>query len=169
MLDVELGEHTAATLEELWHRVDIVPASLALGQAAEESGWGTSRFAAEGNSVYGQWSWGKDAIKPEQQRKELGNYGIAAFGSLQESVCSYMLNLNTHNAYAGLRDKRAELRKGGEKIAGTVLAGELTSYSERGQEYVDGLISLMEYNKLIPVDDAYLSNDPPISLVLLEE
>lgn len=168
---VNLGEVGLSTevFEELWHRVDIVPASLALGQAAEESGWGTSRFAAEGNAIYGQWTWGKNAIVPEQQRKELGNYGIAAFGTLQESVCSYMLNLNTHNAYAGLREKRAELRANGEKIAGTVLAGELTSYSERGQEYVDGLISLMEYNQLIPTDDAYLSSAPPIYLRSVED
>lgn len=163
------GELTAAALDELWIRVDIVPASLALGQAAEESGWGTSRFAAKGNAIYGQWTWGKNAIVPEQQRKELGNYGIAAFGTLQESVCSYMLNLNSHNAYAGLRDKRAELRANGVKLAGTVLAGELTSYSERGQEYVDGLISLMEYNQLIPTDDAYLSSDPPIYLRSVED
>jgi uncharacterized FlgJ-related protein len=162
------GALTAAVLDELWKKVDIVPVSLALGQAAEESGWGTSRFAAEGNAVYGQWTWGKDAIVPEQQRKELGNYGIAAFGTLQESVCSYMLNLNTHNAYSGLRDKRAELRRAGDKIAGTVLAGELTSYSERGESYVKALISLMEYNRLIPADDAYLSDAPPIYLVPVE-
>ena len=80
-----------------------------------------------------------------------------------------MLNLNTHNAYAGLREKRAELRANGEKPAGTLLASELTSYSERGQDYVDGLISLMEYNQLIPVDDAYLSNDPPIYLRSVED
>lgn len=163
------AELSADLLDELWDRVDIVPASLALGQAAEESGWGTSRFAAEGNAIYGQWTWGKDAIVPKEQRKELGNYGIAAFGSLQESVCAYMLNLNTHNAYAGLRDKRAELRASGEKVSGTVLAAELTSYSERGQAYVDGLISLMEYNQLIPVDDAYLSKNPPIYLIPVED
>jgi len=77
---------TAPLLEELWKKVDIVPVSLALAQAAEESGWGTSRFAALGNAVYGQWTWGNNAIMPEKQRKELGNYGIASFSSLQESV-----------------------------------------------------------------------------------
>lgn len=156
---------TASMIEELWERVDIVPASLALAQGAEESGWGTSRFAAEGNAVYGQWTWGKNAIIPEQQRKELGNYGIAAFGSLQESVCAYMLNLNTHNAYAGLRTRRAELRKKGQKITGSVLAEQLTKYSERGEEYVKTLQNMMDYNRLSPADDAYLSDDPPIFLV----
>jgi uncharacterized FlgJ-related protein len=156
-------------LEELWEKVDIVPASLALGQAAEESGWGTSRFAAQGNAVYGQWTWGQNAIKPEQQRKELGNYGIAAFESLQQSVCAYMLNLNTHNAYASLRGKRAELRKKGEKITGNILADQLTKYSERGEEYVKAIKSMMDYNRLNPTDDAYLSDDPPMYLVMVAE
>jgi len=152
-------------LEELWVKVDIVPPSLALAQGAEESGWGTSRFAAAGNAIYGQWTWGKNAIVPKEQRKELGNYGIAAFESLQESVSAYMLNLNTHNAYAGLRGKRAELRNNGDKITGSVLAEQLTKYSERGEEYVKTLKSMMDYNQLSPVDDAYLSNDPPIYLL----
>jgi len=158
-------EVTASMLDELWKRVDEVPASLALAQGAEESGWGTSRFAAAGNAIYGQWTWGKNAIKPEQQRKELGNYGIAAFGSLQESVCAYMLNLNTHNAYADLRTKRAELRESGEKVTGKLLAEQLTKYSERGEEYVNTLKMMMDYNKLSPVDDAYLSDAPPLFLV----
>jgi uncharacterized FlgJ-related protein len=163
------GQLSNAILEELLTKVDIVPVSLALAQAAEESGWGTSRFAAQGNAVYGQWTWGENAIKPEQQRKELGNYGIASFETLQQSVSAYMLNLNTHNAYASLRDKRAELRKKNEKITGYILAGQLTKYSERGEEYVKGLRSLMEYNRLAPADDAYLSNDPPIYLVPVAE
>ena len=116
-----------------------------------------------------QWTWGKNDITPEKQRKELGNYGIDAFETLQESVSAYMLNLNTHNAYSSLRNKRAELRKKGEKITGYALAGQLTKYSERGEEYVKGLRSLMDYNLLIPTDDAYLSDDPPIYLIPLEE
>lgn len=164
---VKLNEDkiTTSVLDELWKKVDIIPASLALGQAAEESGWGTSRFAALGNAVYGQWTWGENAITPEKQRKELGNYGIASFETLQQSICAYMLNLNTHNAYASLRDKRAELRAKNENITGYILAGQLTKYSERGEEYVKGLRSLMDYNHLAPTDDAYLSNDPPIYLV----
>jgi uncharacterized FlgJ-related protein len=164
---VKLGEGqiTTSILDELWTKIDIVPVSLALAQAAEESGWGTSRFAAQGNAVYGQWTWGDNAIIPEQQRKELGNYGIASFETLQQSICAYMLNLNTHNAYATLRTKRAELRAKDQKITGHILAGQLTKYSERGEEYVKGLRSLMEYNQLSPADDAYLSDAPPIYLV----
>jgi uncharacterized FlgJ-related protein len=167
---VKLNENQihASTLDELWTKVDIVPVSLAMAQAAEESGWGTSRFAAEGNAVYGQWTWGENSIVPEQQRKELGNYGIASFETLQQSVSAYMLNLNTHNAYESLRTKRSELRKKNEKITGHILAGQLTKYSEQGEEYVEGLRSLMEYNRLSPADDAYLSDDPPIYLVSTE-
>jgi uncharacterized FlgJ-related protein len=161
-------QFTASELNELWLRVDMVAPSLALAQSAEESGWGTSRFAAEGNAMYGQWTWGKNAIVPEQQRKELGNYGIAAFESLQESISAYMLNLNTHNAYSDLRSRRATLRRSGEKITGAILAEGLIRYSERGEAYVESLKSMMEYNKLSPVDDAYLANENPIYLIPVE-
>ena len=133
-VNVTEDQVTGSMLEELWNKVDIVPPSLAMAQA-----WGTSRFASTGNAVYGQWTWGGNSIKPEKQRKELGNYGIAAFETLQESVSAYMLNLNTHNAYNGLRDKRAELRNKNQKITGLLMAETLTKYSERGEEYVKGL------------------------------
>lgn len=164
-VDAKDEEVTSTLMDNLWKKVDIVPVSLALAQAAEESGWGTSRFAAKGNAVYGQWTWGSNAITPEKQRKELGNYGIASFETLQQSISAYMLNLNTHNAYASLREKRKELREKNQKITGHILAGQLTKYSERGDEYVKSLRSLMEYNLLIPTDDAYLSKDAPIYLV----
>ena len=164
-VDTKEDQVTSAQIDALWKKVDIVPVSLALAQAAEESGWGTSRFAALGNAVYGQWTWGSNAITPEKQRKELGNYGIASFETLQQSISAYMLNLNTHNAYTSLRVKRAELREKSEKITGHILAGQLTKYSERGEEYVKSLRSLMEYNRLIPTDDAYLSDSPPIYLI----
>ena len=164
---VKTGEDKSMTsvIDELWQKVDIIPVSLALGQSAVESGWGTSRFAAAGNAMYGQWAWGENAMKPEEQRKGLGNYGVAAFGSLQESVSAYMLNLNTHNAYADLRSKRAELRKNGKKITGPVLAETLIRYSERGESYVKEIKSMMEYNRLIPTDDAYLSQDSALYLI----
>lgn len=164
-VELKDGQVTPAMIDILWKKVDVVPVSLALAQAAEESGWGTSRFAAKGNAVYGQWTWGSNAITPEKQRKELGNYGIAAFETLQQSISAYMLNLNTHNAYSALREKRAELRDKNEKITGHFLAGQLTKYSERGEEYVKSLRSLMEHNLLSPTDDAYLSKDDPIYLV----
>jgi Bax protein len=159
----------AATLAALLKRIDIVPVSLALAQAAEESGWGTSRFAAEGNSLFGQWSWDENAIRPEQQRAALGDYGIAAFETPLESVISYMHNLNTHRAYAALRDQRAALRAAGEPIDGWALAETLTSYSERRAAYVDSLHTIMRVNDLNPMDGAYLGDGPTIYLVPVGE
>ena len=102
---------TAAKLEELLIRVDVIPVSLALGQAAYESGYATSRFAGLGNALYGQWSWGGKGMKPDQQRRsEHGDYRIRGFEAPQASVIAYTINLNTHFAYEGFRDKRAELR-----------------------------------------------------------
>jgi len=145
-----------ANLDELLQRVDIIPASLALAQGAEESGWGTSRFAIQGNSLFGQWDFSGNGIKPKGQRSKLGNYGIAVFDSPQASVDAYMLNLNTHRAYQRLREKRAEFRKQNKEPTGWDLAEMLDKYSERGYEYVKSLHALMEYNKLNPADDAYL-------------
>lgn len=93
----------------LLERVDIIPASLALGQTAYESGYGTSRFAVEGNALFGQWTFSGDGIKPREHRASKGNYGVAAYKWPFDSVRSYMQNLNTHSAYQGLRDKRAAL------------------------------------------------------------
>jgi uncharacterized FlgJ-related protein len=156
-------------LDELMVRVDVVPVSLVLSQCAEESGWGTSRFAAEGNALFGQWSWGGEGIKPEQQREGMGDYRIAAFESPLKSVMAYMMNLNTHAAYAGLRARRAQMRADGERISGWVLAETLDKYSERGAAYVDSLHGIMQVNKLDPTDDAFLGDGPTIFLVPVSE
>jgi len=147
-------DHSALT--ELKRRVDIVPPSLALAQAAEESGWGTSRFAIQGNSLFGQWDFSGKGIKPKEQRAELGNYGIAAFDSPQESIEAYMLNLNTHRAYQRMRQKRAVSRQQNKQPTGWDLAKTLDKYSERGIEYVKSLHAIMSYNKLNDADQAYL-------------
>jgi len=155
---------TADKLDELWKRVDIIPVSLALSQGAEESGWGTSRFAAQGNALFGQWTWGSHGMSPEKQRQELGNYGVAAFGSPLQSVIAYMLNLNTHANYADLRALRTAVRERGGKPTGRDLAPGLSGYSERGEAYVQSLLALMRVNRLDPADEAYLSDGPPIYL-----
>jgi Bax protein len=157
-----------ADLEDILARVDIVPASLALSQGAEESGWGTSRFASQGNALFGQWTWGENAIKPDQQREKLGNYGIAAFETPLQSVLAYMHNLNTHRAYAGLREKRAKTRSENEPLSGHALAETLDRYSERGVEYVKSLQAIMRVNHLDAADSAYLANGPTIWLVPVE-
>jgi uncharacterized FlgJ-related protein len=159
----------SAVLDELMARVDAVPVSLALGQCAEESGWGTSRFAAEGNALFGQWSWSGKGIKPEQQREGMGDYRIAAFETPLHSVMAYMMNLNTHAAYAKLRARRAEMRANGERLSGWELAESLDKYSERGQAYVESLHGIMRVNKLEPADDAFLGDGPTIYLIPVGE
>jgi len=160
---------SSAEVDELWTRVDTIPVSLALSQAAEESGWGTSRFAAQGNAIFGQWTWGSQAMKPKEQRTNLGNYGIRAFDAPFESVAAYMLNLNSHPAYAKLRAKRADLRANGQQPTGWILAETLDRYSERGEKYVKSLHSLMRVNRLGDTDKAHLANGPDIILVPVGE
>jgi Bax protein len=146
-------------------RVDIVPASLVLAQAAEESGWGTSRFAFTGNALFGQWTWGDKGIRPTEQRAGKGDYKIAAFDAPLQSVQAHARNLNSHRAYAEFRAARAKLRAANARINGHDLAASLISYSERGEEYVKTLRSIMSFNRLDPADDAYLGNNQPIVLV----
>lgn len=145
-------------LIQLKKRVDIVPPSLALAQAAEESGWGTSRFAIKGNSLFGQWDFSGKGIKPKEQRDNLGNYGIAAFESPEASIEAYMLNLNTHRAYQRMRQKRSVSRQQNKQPTGWDLAKTLDKYSERGVDYVKSLHAIMSYNKLNNADQAYLWN-----------
>lgn len=160
--DDDLG---AEKLEELLRRVDIVPPSLALAQAASESGWGTSRFADEGNSLFGQWSW-SEGIKPAGQRTdEHGDHRIAAFDSTGGSVAAYVRNLNTHRTYQEFRRKREDLRRRHLPVRGSDLVDTVIGYSERGQVYVDELKALMRQNRLDATDDATLRKMEIIQLV----
>ena len=156
---------TKEQLMELKKRVDIIPPSLALAQGATESGWATSRFASDGNALFGQWDYSGKGMKPARQRKELGNYGLAKFDTPLESVQAYMLNLNTGSAYKKLRNLRYKLRKKGKKVTGWELANTLDKYSERRQAYIDDLHSMMRINKLKGTDDAYLTDGPEIHLI----
>ena len=148
---------TKAQKKELLARIDVIPTSLALAQASEESGWGTSRFAYEGNAFFGQWDFSGKGMKPKEQRKALGNYGVASFDSPFESVQGYMLNINTTNAYKSLRTSRAHSRAKGKEATGNQLANTLIKYSERGQAYIDGLHSMIRVNKLARFDKAVLT------------
>jgi len=158
----------AAVATSLQQRVDIVPPSLVLAQAAEESGWATSRFAFTGNALFGQWTWGDKGIRPEGQRANKGDYKIATFDSPLQSVQAHAMNLNTHNAYREFRARRAELRNKGARISGLALTGALTGYSERGNDYVKSINSIINFNKLDPADDAYLDDKQPIVLINAE-
>jgi len=150
--------------EALLPRVDGIPASLILAQAAEESGWGTSRFAFQGNALFGQWTWGDDGIRPEEQRGGRGDYKIAAFAAPLQSVQAHARNLNSHHAYVQFRVKRAQARADNRMISGYDLAGALTSYSERGADYVKSIRSIISYNKLQDADEAVLNDEQAIVL-----
>lgn len=154
------GPETEAVIAELLHKLDIIPAGLALGQAAYESGYGTSRFAAEGNALFGQWTFGGKGLKPEQQREELGDHRIAAFEWPFDSIRGYFINLMSHPAYEPFRALRAERRAAGLPLTSDALADGLISYSERGQEYVDTLKGIIRVNKLDVADQAVLRDEP---------
>ncbi len=156
-------------LDDLLVRVDIIPPALALGQAAYDSGYATSRFTLLGNALFGQWTYGGKGMKPIEKRESKGDYGVASFLWPFDSVRGYMLNLNTHRAYEDLRRKRAELRRRGEKLSGIVLAETLVKYSEKGQTYVDTLKSIITKNELDLADDAHLRNEPTVLIVGAED
>ena len=143
----------------LLRRVDIVPPSLAMAQAAEESGWGTSRFARTANALYGQWTTSDgQGIIPED-RPEGMDHKVRAFDNLAQSVSAYMRNLNTHRAYREFRKHRKSIRGKGQALNGSVLAANLTRYSERGEKYVDSVRAIINVNQLLGLDDAQLVKD----------
>ncbi|MDG2319842.1 MAG: glucosaminidase domain-containing protein [Rhodospirillaceae bacterium] len=148
-------------------RVAPIPTSLAMAQAVEESAWGTSRFAREGNALFGQWVWSEDAgIVPEDQREGQA-YAVRAFDSPLQSVLGYAKNLNTHWAYTSFREQRAALLDANEALDGWALAETLTRYSERGENYVKSLRAIMRVNNLRPLDNAELAS--PETMVQLAE
>jgi len=151
----------ASLLEALLYRVDVIPAGLALGQAAYESGYGTSRFAVEGNSLFGQWTYKGDGLKPKEQRTaSKGDHRIKAFEWPFDSVRGYFINLMSHPAYEDFRRLRAELRANGQAMDSMTLADGLLRYSERGKEYVDSLKGIMRVNNLTIADDAVFRDEP---------
>ncbi|USG63031.1 glucosaminidase domain-containing protein [Sneathiella marina] len=160
----EIGE---AFFTELGNRMDIVPASLMVAQMADESGWGTSRFAAEGNALFGQWSY-TGGIKPKDQRKDKGNYSIKAFKTPLASIQAYMLNLNSNAAYGEFRKQRASFRLKGMMPTGPGLVGTLINYSERREAYVRDLRNMMARNDLPPLDKASLRVGETVYIRLAE-
>ena len=151
---------------ELKIRMDIVPVSIAIAQAAKESGWGTSRFALEGNAMFGQWTWGKQGIAPLDREKNKG-HKILKFPILRSSVQAYKNNLNTHNGYREFREKRAELRKLNKKISGLELVKYLHNYAATGSEYTKVLKKIIDQNELTDFDGAILMNSNQTSTLTL--
>jgi Bax protein len=136
-------------LATLLRRVDVVPISLALAQAAKESGWGTSRFAREANNLFGEWCFDPGCGLVPQARAEGRRHEVEAFASPKESVVSYMRNLNTHDRYLSFRLERARLRRAGVELSGMLLADELAQYSERRDDYINDIKHLIRVNKLV--------------------
>jgi Bax protein len=142
-------------LVELKTRMDIIPVSIAIAQAANESGWGTSRFALEGNALFGQWTWSKKGISPSNQDTDK-NHRILQFQILKASVGAYKNNLNTHDAYKEFREVRAKLRQSDKKITGLDLVKYLKNYAEIGDKYTKILEKIITLNSLTDFDNANL-------------
>jgi Bax protein len=136
-------------------RMDEIPTSLAIAQAAKETGWGTSRFAQEGNALFGQWTWSGEGLKPKDAEKGKG-HKVMKFNVLQASVRAYQRNLNTHSTYKDFRKARAKLRDSNKELDSIVLSKYLNKYAETGNQYVEVLQKIIMQNKLKDFDDAKL-------------
>ena len=136
-------------------RMDIIPVSLAIAQAAKETGWGTSRFALEGNALFGQWTWSGDGIKPAGAESDT-KHKVMKFKVLKASVRAYQRNLNTHSSYKNFRQMRAQLRDDSEKLDSLLLADQLDNYAETGKEYTKILKQIINQNSLKDFDDVKL-------------
>ena len=142
-------------LSTLKVRLDEIPVSLAIAQAAKETGWGTSRFAQQGNALFGQWTWSGDGIKPAGADDD-STHKVMKFKVLQASVKAYHRNINTHSSYRGFRGARAELRDQRKTLDSMVLSEYLDKYAETGKEYVKILQQIIRQNNLSDFDDAKL-------------
>ena len=136
-------------------RMDEIPVSLAIAQAAKETGWGTSRFAQEGNALFGQWTWSGEGLKPKEADENKG-HKVMKFNVLQASVRAYQRNLNTHSSYENFRLARAQLRDSKRPLDSILLSQFLKNYAETGNQYVEVLQKIIEQNNLKDFDDAKL-------------
>ena len=144
-------------LGELMLRMDMIPVSIALAQAAKESGWGTSRFALEGNAIFGQWTWDGQGIAPLDRDGDK-NHKILKFPILRASVKAYKNNLNTHKSYIKFREKRNQLRKKNKSISGLALTNTLKNYAQTGSEYTKILNQIITQNRLSDFEPVRLVN-----------
>ena len=142
-------------LSTLKIRMDEIPVALAIAQAAKETGWGTSRFALEGNALFGQWTWSGEGLKPKEA-KEGESHKVMKFNILQASVRAYQRNINTHSTYKDFRKARAKLRDNNKPLDSIELSKYLNKYAETGNQYVEVLQKIIKQNKLQDFDDAKL-------------
>ena len=142
-------------LSTLKVRMDEIPVSLAIAQAAKETGWGTSRFAIKGNALFGQWTWSGEGLKPKNA-DEGKDHKVMKFHSLQLSVRAYLRNLNTHTTYRNLRKARTDLRNKNKQLDSIILSKYLDKYAETGSQYIEVLQKIIEQNNLKDFDEARL-------------
>ena len=142
-------------LSTLKVRMDEIPVSLAIAQAAKETGWGTSRFALKGNALFGQWTWSGEGLKPKNADKGK-DHKVMKFHSLQLSVRAYLRNLNTHSTYRNLRKARTELRNKNKPLDSLILSKHLDKYAETGSQYIEVIQKIIEQNNLKDFDEARL-------------
>jgi Bax protein len=147
----KLNTNTDATIEytlgQLIIRVDTIPEQLILVQAANESGWGTSRFAVQGYNFFGLWCFKQGCGFVPKNRNDDAKHEVARFIDLSHSIMTYIRNLNRLYAYQELRQIRLRLRKNNQPVSAKALSKGLMSYSERGQDYIDELHSMLRVNK----------------------
>ncbi len=139
-------------LSKLKIRMDEIPVSLAIAQAAKETGWGSSRFAQEGNALFGQWTWSGEGIVPLDLKKD-EKHKVAKFKILKASVRAYQRNLNTHSSYKEFRIERAIQRDNDEKLNSLELVNYLEKYAETGKDYTEALKKIINQNSLTDFDD----------------
>ena len=154
---VEKYSFEGENIGNLLMSVDIVPISLALSQAAIESGWGTSRYARDGNAIFGQYTYDEEVGLLPKERSDGKKYLIRKFSNISESTASYIKNLNTHSAYIKFREVRKKLRMNGERMDGGLLAEELINYSERKNLYIQDIKDMIKANHFERFDDIYTS------------
>lgn len=147
-----------ALVSELLLKVDVIPTSLVLAQAANESAWGTSRFALEGNNIFGQWCFEEGCGIVPNRRIEGATHEVKVFSSIEDSIKGYFLNINSHHLYAGFREDRARLRKLGRSLNSLELVEGLGRYSQRGANYIDEVQTLIQQNQLRQRDRRWLEN-----------
>lgn len=143
----DVKSFTRNTLSPLLKRIDIIPVNMVLVQAANESGWGSSRFAVEGFNFFGQWCFSPGCGLVPSARDNGKNHEVAVFDSPKDSIIAYMVNLNTNQAYRLFRSIRADLRSQNIKPTAEKLVFGLINYSERKDEYIDELLEMLKHNK----------------------
>ncbi len=144
--------HEPGFLDRMTHRVDVLPPSLVLAQAANESGWGTSRFAQEGYNFFGQWCYTEGCGLVPGSRRSDASHEVKSFNSVADAVNAYFRNLNTFPSYQDLRLIRQELRQDSKPIDGISLTEGLVKYSERGEKYIQDLQAVIYKNNLLARD-----------------